>query len=81
MKWIPHFLEFQRERVLGFAEHLSELRHRTDTLGSSSQPVPVIGTQTWKRGVRAVVDGPKGNLSVIPAALSRSRGALSPAGP
>ena len=26
-------------------------------------------------------DGPKGNLSVIPAALSRSRGALSPAGP
>ena len=26
------------------------------------------------------VDGPKGNLSVIPAALSRSRGALSPAG-
>ena len=25
--------------------------------------------------------GPKGNLSVIPAALSRSRGALSPAGP
>ena len=34
-----------------------------------------------KRGVRAVLDGPKGNLSVIPAALSRSRGALSPAGP
>ena len=27
------------------------------------------------------VDGPKGNLSVIPAALSRSRGALSPAEP
>ena len=26
------------------------------------------------------VDGPKGNLLVIPAALSRSRGALSPAG-
>ena len=24
-----HILEFQRERVLGFAEHLSELRHRT----------------------------------------------------
>ena len=27
------------------------------------------------------VDGPKGNLSVILDALSRSRGALSPAGP
>ena len=27
------------------------------------------------------VDGPKGNLSGIPDALSRSRGALSPAGP
>ena len=27
------------------------------------------------------VDGPKGSLSAIPAALSRSRGALSPAGP
>ena len=27
------------------------------------------------------VDGPKGNLSAIPDALSRSRGALSPAGP
>ena len=27
------------------------------------------------------VDGQKGNLSVIPAALSRSRGALSPVGP
>ena len=26
-------------------------------------------------------DGPKGSLSVISAALSRSRGALSPAGP
>ena len=32
-------------------------------------------------GFRAVLAGPKGNLSVIPAALSRSRGALSPAGP
>ena len=31
--------------------------------------------------LRAVWDGPKGPLSVIPAALSRSRGALSPAGP
>ena len=30
-----------------------------------------------KRGFSGRVDGPKGNLSVIPAALSRSRGALS----
>ena len=32
-------------------------------------------------GFRAVLAGPEGNLSAIPAALSRSRGALSPAGP
>ena len=31
-----------------------------------------------KRGISGRVDGPKGNLSVILAALSRSRGALSP---
>ena len=30
-----------------------------------------------KRGVSGRVDGPKGNLSVIPAALSRSRGAVT----
>ena len=34
-----------------------------------------------KGGGAGRVHGPKGNLSVIPAALSRSRGALSPAGP
>ena len=34
-----------------------------------------------KGGGSGRVDGPKGNLSAIPAALSRSRGALSPAGP
>ena len=33
------------------------------------------------KGGSGRVDGPKGNLSVIPDALSRSRGALSPAGP
>ena len=34
-----------------------------------------------KAGYSGRVDGPKGNLSAIPDALSRSRGALSPAGP
>ena len=34
-----------------------------------------------KGGVRAVWNGPKGTFRLIPDILSRSRGALSPAGP
>ena len=64
--------------------HEAQLRRRDRRAAMARQPArpcrPIVQVRPIIIHLEGA-DAPKGNLSAIPDALSRSRGALSPAGP